>query len=107
MAALCAAGVAIRGAVAAEQSGDLGVSDPTFAAPEFAPGAALTGVAHAQMHVAAVRQNHASSVNGGECATDTVRGTSKDFIIGRNMPVRFWPESAFILVNAHLPRISA
>jgi hypothetical protein len=58
------------------------------------------------MHVAAVRQNRASSVNVAECAADVVRGTSMDFI-GRKTPVRFSPETAFILVNAHSHRISA
>jgi hypothetical protein len=58
------------------------------------------------MHVAAVRQNRASSVNVAECAGGVVHGTSMDFI-GRNTPVRFSPETAFILVNAHSHRISA
>ena len=42
-AALCAAGTRVSAAVAAEQSHNLGVSDPVFAAPDFAPGAAPDG----------------------------------------------------------------
>jgi hypothetical protein len=58
------------------------------------------------MHVATVRQNRAPSVNVAERAAHVVRGTSMSFI-GRNTPVRFSPETAFVLVNAHSHRISA
>jgi hypothetical protein len=60
-AALCAAGLESGAAVAAEQSGEWGVSDPHFAAPFFAPRPALRGSLTPHVHVAFVRQNRALS----------------------------------------------
>jgi hypothetical protein len=58
-AALCAARVAARAVVAIAIGVKWGVSDPLFAAPDFAPGAARTGSLTPQIHVTVVRKNRA------------------------------------------------
>jgi len=58
-AAICAARAAVRVAVAAEQTDNPGVSDPHFAAPFFAQGAAPRGSLTPHLRVAVVRSNRA------------------------------------------------
>ncbi len=66
-AALCAAGIAVRAAIAAEQRDNRGVSDPHFAAPFFAPHPVPRGSLTSQMLITVVRAEPPSSVNIATC----------------------------------------
>ena len=61
-------GVAVGAAVAAEQSGQWGVSDPHLAAPFFAPRPARRGSLTPHMHVTIIRRDGATSVTPANAA---------------------------------------
>lgn len=71
-AAICAAGIAVRVAVAAEQSDSRG--DPDLAAPFFAPRPALRGSLTPHMQVTIFRRDGAMPVTPAECGACVERG---------------------------------
>ena len=95
-AALCAAGVAVRAAVAAEQSGSWGVSDPHLAAPFFAPRPARRGSLTPHMHVTIVRREQRDAGDTAECGACVERGAHVVRINCARASDRFFRETAFI-----------
>jgi hypothetical protein len=81
------------------------VSDPHFAAPFFAPRPARRG----RSRPTCMSRSSGETRYAGdtvECAAGVAREIRADFI-GKTTLVRFLPEAAFILVNAHSHRINA
>jgi hypothetical protein len=93
-AAFYAADVADRAAVAAERSGQWGVSDPHVAAPFFAPRPALRGSLTPHMHVTIIRRVGAMPVTTAECGAGVERGAHVVRITAR-ASVRFFGKTAF------------
>ena len=85
----------VGAAVAAEQSGQWGVSDPHWAAPFFAPRPARKGSLTPHMHVAVIRRDGAMPVTPPNAArvSSAVRWS---FGLTARASVRFFRETAFV-----------
>ena len=95
----------VGAAVAVEQSGEWGVSDPHLAAPFFAPRPARRGSLTPDVHVTFIRRDSAMPVTPSN-APPAPSAVSSSFALIASAAVRFFRKTAFIQVNAHLHRIS-
>ena len=94
-AALCAAGIGLRAAVAVEQRDNRGVSDPHLAAPFFAPRPARSGSLTPHVHVTIVRRDNTMPVTPLNAPPGSSAVLSS-FASPASASVRFFRKTAFI-----------